>query len=221
MACSAMAPSSARCWTSTGAGPGGRSRRPGRSGCRSSARPSPGRTSSCCGTSRRSSSTSSCTCWSTRHYQRYRDLLGFGSHAYDALVEGVVSLLTEIVWSGVPSGPGGARRGRGRVRQRAAAAGGRVPHPAQHGRYASMAEVMRLVHVVGDVRNLYAAFFLGDVEKITGPISVAVMGSPRAPLPAGEVAALVTRLNAVPAASGGGSGSACSPTRRRRRSSGC
>ena len=59
---------------------------------------------------------------------------------------------------------------------------------------------MRLVHVVGDVRNLYAAFFLGEVEQITGPIGLAVMGSPSAPLSAGEVAAVVARLNAMPAA---------------------
>jgi hypothetical protein len=66
-------------------------------------------------------------------------------------------------------------------------------------RYASMAEVMRLLHVVGSARNLFAAFFLGDVEQVTGPVSLAVMGSPRAPLPAREVAALVARLNDVPA----------------------
>ena len=35
----------------------------------------------------------------------YRDALGFGTHANNALVEGVVSLLTEIVWSGVAPAP--------------------------------------------------------------------------------------------------------------------
>ncbi len=74
-----------------------------------------------------------------------------------------------------------------------------MSHPGER-RYASIADVMRLLHVVGDVRNLYAAFFLGDVEKITGPISLAAMGSPRAPVSAGDVAALVARLNALPAA---------------------
>ncbi len=67
-------------------------------------------------------------------------------------------------------------------------------------RFASMAEVMRLLHVVGSARNLFAVFFLGDVEQVAGPVSLAVMGSPGAPLPAGEAAALVARLNAVPAA---------------------
>ena len=44
------------------------------------------------------------------------------------------------------------------------------------------------------------AFFLGEEEQITGPIGLAVMGSPRAPLSAGAVAAVVARLNAMPAA---------------------
>ncbi len=43
----------------------------------------------------------------------------------------------------------------------------------------SLAEVMRLVHLVCDPRNLFAAFFLGDVAKIVGRISLAVMGSPQ------------------------------------------
>jgi len=132
----------------------------------------------------------------------YRKRLGSGGHARDALTEGVVSLLTEIVWSDVLPGVRGAAL-------RAAIAGGhaiepspgpgQVPHPA-YDRYASMAELMRLLHVVGSARNVFAAFFLGDVDKMTGPVSLAVMGSPGAPLPAREVAALVARLNAVPAA---------------------
>ena len=133
-------------------------------------------------------------------YQRYHSLLGFGTHAYDALAEGVVSLLTEIVWSGVPfRHPAVRAQVEGEYASGPPLRPDQVPHPASR-RYASMAEVMRLVHLVGDVRNLYAAFFLGDVEKITGPVSVAVMGSPQAPLPAGEVAALVARLNALPPA---------------------
>jgi hypothetical protein len=74
-----------------------------------------------------------------------------------------------------------------------------VPHLA-YDRYGSMAEVMRLLHVVGSARNVFAAFFLGEVEKVTGPVSLAVLGTPRAPVPAGEVVALVARLSAVPAA---------------------
>ena len=139
-------------------------------------------------------------------YQQYHDSLGFGTHPFNVLVEGVVSLLSEIVWSGV-------WRWAGWPALRAVIEGFNVedehappalpltamPHPALD-RYPSMAEVMRLIHMVGSVQNLYAAFFLGDVEQITGPLSVAIMGSPRAPLSAGEVAALVARLNALPAA---------------------
>src|SRR5260370_27467454 len=62
-----------------------------------------------------------------------------------------------------------------------------------------MAEVMRLLHVAGSARNVLAVFFLGEVDKVTGPVSLAVLGTPGAPLPAGEVATLVARLSAVPA----------------------
>jgi hypothetical protein len=46
---------------------------------------------------------------------------------------------------------------------------------------------------------VFAAFFLGEVEKGTGPVSLAVLGTPRTPVPAEEVAALVARLSAMPA----------------------
>jgi hypothetical protein len=131
-------------------------------------------------------------------YQQYRNSLGFGTQAYNTLVEGVVTLLTEVVWSGLQRLVG--EQAVREVIEGEYAAGEplvALPNPADY-RYASMAEVMRLIHVVGSVQNLYAAFFLGDVEGITGPIGLAVMGSPRAPLPAGEVAAVVARLNAMP-----------------------
>jgi hypothetical protein len=131
----------------------------------------------------------------------YRKSLGFGGRACDALAEGVVGLLTEIVWSGVLPRVSGPEPG--------AAAGECVIEPSvraghvaglAYDRYASMAEVIRLLHVVGRARNVFAAFLLGEVDKVTGPVSLAVMGAPGAPLPAGEVAALVARLSAVPAA---------------------
>jgi hypothetical protein len=56
-------------------------------------------------------------------------------------------------------------------------------------------QVIKLLHVVGDVRNLYAAFFLGQVEKITGPISAALLGSPERPLRADELSSVVLRLS--------------------------
>ena len=131
-------------------------------------------------------------------YQRYRNSLGLGSFAYNTLAEGVVCLLSEIVWSRVWPRAGDAAVRRvieGRHADRPPLPLTELPRP---GRYASMTEVVRLLQVVGRVENLYAAFFLGEVEKLTGPISLAVMGSPRAPLSAGEVAALVARLNAMP-----------------------
>jgi hypothetical protein len=131
----------------------------------------------------------------------YLKRLGFGGHSDDALAEGVVGLLTEIVWSDVlprVSGPApGAAVGGGYGLEPSAGAG-RVPGLVWD-RYASMAEVMRLLHVAGSARNVFAAFFLGEVEYGTGPVSLAVMGSPAAPVPAGEVAALAARLSAVPA----------------------
>ncbi len=138
------------------------------------------------------------------HPQRvdYRKRLGVGSHARDALAEGVVSLLTEIAWSDdLPrvSDPASRAAIQGEHALEPSPRPDPMPRPA-FDRYASMAEFMRVLHVAGSARNLFAAFFLGDVDKVTGPVSLAVMGSPRAPLPAGEVAALVARLNAVPAA---------------------
>ena len=128
-------------------------------------------------------------------HQGYRKWLGLGCRARGVLAESVVGLLTEIVWSGAlppVSGPGpGAGVGGGY---------GRGPSLGAWDRYVSMAEVIRLLDVAGSARNVFAAFFLGEVDKVTGPVSLAVLGSPGAPLAAGEVAALVARLNAVPAA---------------------
>jgi hypothetical protein len=39
--------------------------------------------------------------------------------------------------------------------------------PASRRRYDSYAQAVRLVSIVG-IRNLYAAYFLGDVTKIRG-----------------------------------------------------
>ncbi len=127
--------------------------------------------------------------------------LGFGSCGQDALTGSVVSLLTEIVWSGVLPRVSGPAPGAAAVECviEPSVRAGQVPGLA-YDRYEAMAEVMRLLHVVGSARNVFAAFFLGEVEHGTGPVSLAVMGTPGAPLPAGEVAALVARLNAVPAA---------------------
>jgi hypothetical protein len=133
-------------------------------------------------------------------YQSYRDSLMFGTDAFNTLVEGVVSLLTEVVWPGVrPGGPAVRAKVEREYSSDAPLSPDRMPHPAET-RYPSLAQVMRLVHELGDVRNLFAAFFLGDIEKITGPLGGAATGSPRAALSAEDVAELVARLNALPAA---------------------
>jgi hypothetical protein len=72
-----------------------------------------------------------------------------------------------------------------------------MPSLAPGKRYPSYTEVMKLLHVAGNPFNVLMAFFYGRVEMITGPLGVALMGSPEAPLPAGEVAAVVLRLGAL------------------------
>ena len=53
---------------------------------------------------------------------------------------------------------------------------------------------MRLLHIVGNVENLYAAFFHGAVEKISDPIAVALLGSPVNPFSTSELAGVIERL---------------------------
>jgi hypothetical protein len=143
-----------------------------------------------------------------RQHQRYRaffDQLARGTHANNTLAEGVPTLLTEIVWAGVNPRDIAARR----VVEGPYAVYPALAREAMPGiemiRYASMADVMRLVHLLGgdvtkpyggDLRNLYRAFFLGEVELI----GLAIMGSPQAPLPGAELAALVRNLNPLSAA---------------------
>ena len=124
-------------------------------------------------------------------YIRYREQLGFGTHAYNALVEGVVSLLTETAWSAVvlPEARGAVEGG---YAHSPALPPDQMPHPACR-RYPSMAEVMRLIQMVG-LPNLLAAFFLGDVTAITG---LPAPAGPPAPLTGREVAAEIARLNAL------------------------
>jgi hypothetical protein len=94
-------------------------------------------------------------------------------------------LLTGIVWSDVlsrVSDPALRAVIEGGYASEPPLRPGQMPHIAGR-RYPSMAEVRWLLHAAGDARNLYAAFFLGEVEKIAGPVSLALMGSPSAPLP--------------------------------------
>ena len=133
-----------------------------------------------------------------RAYRRYRELLGFRSYARNVAEEGAVDFLLHIAWSGVPfRDPQVREEVEGEYATLDPLPLDQMPHPAER-EYASIAEVRRLAQVAGDWRNVPAAFFLGDVEKIAGRITTVVLGSPRAPLPAGELAALVARLNTVP-----------------------
>jgi len=137
-------------------------------------------------------------------HRAYAFSLGDGSHAWNTLAEGQVSLWTEIVWASARSRFSDqdvrsvieGEHARQKMLRR------RMPRAADR-RYPSMAEAVRLVDLVGDVRNLAAAYFLGDLEKITGPVGEAAAGGPAAPLTAGEVAALAGRLSVSPAAAPG------------------
>jgi hypothetical protein len=97
-----------------------------------------------------------------------------GSDARDKLREGVPSLLQDLVWLGVdPREPGLRLLIEGKYASEPPLSTAEMPSMAEEQRYASYADVMKLLHVVGNPLNLYAAFFLGDVEKIR----LALMGS--------------------------------------------
>ena len=129
-----------------------------------------------------------------KEYQGYRNSFKFGSAAFNTLVEGVVSLLTETVWSAVlPLVKDPALRGVIEGMYATLKPLAQVPD-LSHRRYRSYNDVMRLLRIVGNVENLYAAFFLGQVEKISGPIAVALLGSPVNPLTTSELAGVIERL---------------------------
>src|SRR5258708_39908614 len=101
----------------------------------------------------------------------------------------MVSWLTEIVWRALEpwitdAGLPPVIEGDSFTPQTPLADG--MPHPADQ-RYPSHEGVMRLLHVVGGAENLFAAYFLGEVEKITGPVSVWQVNAylEENPLPAG------------------------------------
>ena len=106
---------------------------------------------------------------SHKRYDKYAESFGDQSNQYDTLIEGVDSLLTEIVWSNVEprvndkelrkkiEGPIYAKLPPIKVR-----------HPSRL-RAASYTQAVRLVNIVG-IRNIYVAYFLGEVEKIGGTV---------------------------------------------------
>ncbi|MGY8706516.1 DUF4157 domain-containing protein [Bradyrhizobium sp. 18BD] len=100
-------------------------------------------------------------------YGDFAKTFGSNSNEYNTLIEGVDSFLDEVVWENVAP----------RVNDpdlRVAVEGPEnakldpiIVQPASRRRYASYAEAVKLVNVVG-IRNLYAAYFQGDVKKIGG-----------------------------------------------------
>jgi hypothetical protein len=110
-----------------------------------------------------------------RAYSDFADTFGSNSNEWNTLMEGVDSLLTEIVWDAVEP-----RVGDQTLRERiegptnAALPPVRVPHAAQR-RYPSYTEALRLADLVG-IRNVYAAYFLGLVDRIGGPAPPAATG---------------------------------------------
>jgi hypothetical protein len=100
-------------------------------------------------------------------YRLFADTFGSNSNENNTLIEGVDSLLTEIVWSGIePRVNDPALRAQVEGPATAAQPPVRVPHAGQQ-RYPSYTEALRLVDLVG-IRNLYAAYFLGLVDRIGG-----------------------------------------------------
>lgn len=88
------------------------------------------------------------------------------TEARNTLTEGVTSLLTETVWSNIVP-----RLADKTLHQEIeGSAFSDNPHSidqASVGRYPSYEEALKLVELVG-IRNLYAAYFMGEVNKIAG-----------------------------------------------------
>jgi hypothetical protein len=100
-------------------------------------------------------------------YNAFADKFGSDSSQWNTLVEGVDSLLDEIVWSAVAP----------HVNEPALRADVEGPvysqqppitvRPASRNRYPSYTLAVKLVSIIG-IRNLYAAYFLGDMDKLKG-----------------------------------------------------
>ena len=102
-------------------------------------------------------------------YNDYAESFGDQSNQYDTLIEGVDSLLTEIVWSNVEP-----RVNDKELREKiegpiyAKLPPIKVGHPSRL-RARSYTQAVRLVNIVG-IRNIYVAYFLGEVDKIGGTV---------------------------------------------------
>ncbi len=102
-------------------------------------------------------------------YHAYAQSFGDNSREYNTLVEGVCSLLSEVVWTDIEAIAMTDHALRESVEGTANAALPpiEVPHASQR-RYPSYTEALHLVDLVG-IQNLYAAFFLGLADRIGGP----------------------------------------------------
>ena len=99
-------------------------------------------------------------------YVAFAASFGEKSNQFNTLVEGVDSLLDEIVWSAVAPHVTDQKL-RDEVEGPAYSSLPPIAvQPASRRRYKSYEQGVKLVNVVG-IRNLYAAYFLGDVTKIT------------------------------------------------------
>lgn len=104
----------------------------------------------------------------SKEYEAYAKSFGGSSPSYNTLIEGIDCVLSEIVWDFVePHITDQALRDRveGADSKKPPI---KVPHASAFGRYASFAEALRLVDLVG-IEAVYAAYFLGLVNRIGGP----------------------------------------------------
>jgi len=100
-------------------------------------------------------------------YRRFANRFGRSSNENNTLIEGVDSFLSEIVWTNVePRVNDSSLRAEIEGPSYSQLPPIRVAPPSRR-RYPSYTEAVKLVGVVG-IRNLYAAYFMGDVEKIGG-----------------------------------------------------
>lgn len=113
-------------------------------------------------------------------YHKYAETFGAGSPKYNTLIEGVDCLLVEIAWEQMAPGLDALRplvEGPYFVKDSPVD----VTHPGLQRGYPSYSEALKLVELAG-VDGLYAAYFLGEVDRIGGtkPAAPAKKPQPRA-----------------------------------------
>src|SRR5262249_4802900 len=108
-----------------------------------------------------------------KDYFKYADSFGDSSVEWNTLVEGVCSLITDIVWDGIEPRLTSDVKLREKIEGTDVATNQKpltdIERPR---RYPAYSEVLKLVSLVG-VDNLYAAYFLGLVDRIGGPLPAA------------------------------------------------